>query len=194
MSPFRTPRRRRAAAAVLVVLAAATAAGCDRDGGGGKPPVNSTSATASVSPSVNAEEAAARTAALAAYNGYREAFIKASATADTNSAELAKYVADPLLTELRLDLQIKRDQGLVTTGRPVWNATVSAANVSVRPFTVQIDDCFDATNWPTVHKANGQPAGVPGQNKKYRVIAEATLYDDGRWLINSSRAERERPC
>ena len=194
LSSARIPRRHRMAVAVLVILALAMAAGCSRSGGDRKPPVNPPSATSSVTPSVNAEEAAARAAALAAYNGYREAYIKAAATADADSTELTKYTADPLLAELKNDLKIKRDQGLVTTGRPVWNAQVTTTNVTVRPFTIQLDDCFDATNWPTVYKANGKPAGVPGQNKKYHVTAEATLYDDGRWLINSARAERERPC
>ncbi len=156
-------------------------------------PTPAATETSRPSPSPTPEQEAADKA-LAAYNNYREAQVAAFATAEPTGGDLSKYVADPLLGELQYDLRQKRDQGLIVTGRPVWKPRVTKVNVTSRPFTVQIEDCFDATNWNTVYKATGKSAAVPGQNKKYVVTAEAALYDDGRWLIRSAKAERERPC
>jgi hypothetical protein len=147
-----------------------------------------------VSPSTSAEEAEARTKAVEAYDKLRKAQVAASATADVKGGDLAKYAADPLLSEIRNDLYLKQQQGLVTKGKPQWSVKVTDVNVVTRPFTVALEDCFDGTDWRTVFKNTGKSAAVPGQAKKYTVRAEAVQYDDGRWLINTAKADRDRPC
>lgn len=146
------------------------------------------------SPSANPEEVEARTKAVEAYDGLREAQIAASAKADTSGGDLAKYAAGTLLSELKYDLILKKEQGMVTKGKPTWNVQVTKVNIATRPFTVALEDCFDGTNWQTVFKATGKSAAVPGQTKKYVVRAQAVKYDDGRWLISSAKADRDRPC
>jgi hypothetical protein len=188
---------RRSAVAVLATLAvlAFVVAGCGGDDPAGTPGTAPASASpAAPSPTVDAESAEARTRALEVYGKFREAHVAASAAADPQGGDLAKYVADPLLTQLRNDLYIRAQQGIVTTGRPVWNPTVTTVNVSARPFTVELEDCFDATAWKTVFKSSSKDAAVPNQAKKYLVQAKVVQYDDGRWLVNTAKAERERPC
>jgi hypothetical protein len=179
---------------VVALVVALLGAGCSSNSRKPAAPASSAVSTPSPTPSTSAEETQARGSVLAAYNGFREAHVAASNAGDVKGGDLAKYVADPLLAELKVELYQRSVQGLVTTGRPTWNARVTKVNVSSRPFTVEIEDCFDTTNWKTVDKKTGKDAAVPGQAKKYVVTAEAALYDDGRWLIYKGRAVRERPC
>lgn len=185
-----------AGVAVLVVVALVLAVTVWRNRGGAPPaqpsagPSTTPAATAST-PSAGQD---AETKAMAAYTGFREAYIAAAATADARTADLAKYVGDPLLLETRLALQTQGGQGIVYQGRPTWSARATAVNVSTRPFSVTIEDCLDTTNWTPVYKATGKPAAAGGQALRYVVTSTAQLYDDGRWLINQSKADRSRSC
>lgn len=180
--------------ATAVTLIAALFSGCGSDPGPVTDATRQPSPASPATPQADTAEQEARASALAAYDNYRKAYVAAAASGDTDGAELAKYTADPLLRELKYELLQKREQGLTTRGQPDWSAQVVKVNVESRPFTATIEDCFDGTNWQTVYKSNGEPAGVPGQAKRYVVVAEAALYDDGRWLIRQSTAQRERPC
>jgi hypothetical protein len=151
-------------------------------------------ASASTSPTVDPAAQEAHAGALAAYNNFREAQLAAFAESDVSGGELPKYVADPLLGELQVELQQNRTQGLIMKGRPKWSPRVVAVSVSARPFTVQMQDCFDTTAWDIVDEDTGRSVAVPGQAKRYLVSVEAALYDDGRWLIRQATAQRERPC
>jgi hypothetical protein len=182
-----------AALGTLTLLAPLTA--CSKEPAGPSAPASSAPSSAPpASPSANAEEAEAQTKAVEAYINLRKAQVAASAKADTSGGDLPKYAADPLLSELRYDLQIKKEQGLVTKGAPKWSVQVTKVNVASRPFAVELEDCFDSTDWQIVFKDTGKSAAVPGQATKYLVRAEATQYDDGRWLIKSAKADRDRPC
>lgn len=195
MSQVVTNGRRSAVTAFAALVIAVAVAGCGGDDPAGAPQTAPTSASpAAASPTVDAESAEARTRALEVYDKFREAHVAASAAADPQGGDLPKYVADPLLTQLRNDLYIRAQQGIVTTGKPVWKATVTTVNVTTRPFTVEMEDCFDATGWKTVFKSSSKEAAVPNQAKKYLVQVKVVQYDDGRWLVNTAKAERERPC
>jgi hypothetical protein len=192
-APLTTPRRAGLLLGVVAVSLLLLTA-CHSGGSTGSSVSPSSVASASPSPSVDPAVADASAKALAAYNGYREAMVTAEANADYNNPDLPKYLADPLLTQAKGDLYQKRQQGLVMIGRPQWSPKVSTVNVSTRPYTVQITDCLDTTNWDTVNKATGKSVAVPGQAKKYIVTSEAKQYDDGRWLIDQSTADRSRLC
>ncbi|MET8353783.1 MULTISPECIES: hypothetical protein [unclassified Micromonospora] len=183
------PRRRvRAATAVLAVAGA----GCSSFT---EAPTSTPSATAAAPSSTeDAEAAEARADALAAYNSYREAQLAAMATSDVSGGDLRRYTADPLLTQIRLTLQQHQQQGLINAGTPSWSPQATQVNVSSRPFTVQIEDCFDHGNWRVVRKSTGEAVSAPGQSTRYPVVAKAVLYDDGRWLIQTAQAQRERRC
>lgn len=186
--------------AVLVRLAvvaglciAAAASGC-RSNPPAAPSAPTPTAVSSPSPTVDAREQQETAGVLAAYNGFREAYITAAATSDFNDKTLPSYIADPLLAEVRFALRQTNGQGIVYKGRPTWSAKVPQLNVTTRPYTATIEDCFDATGWDAVYKTTGKPAAVTGQAKRYLATSTATLYDNGRWLISSSKADRSRPC
>src|SRR4051812_12023648 len=179
-----------AALGTLTLLAPLTA--CSKEPAGPSAPASSAPSSAPpASPSANAEEAEAQTKAVEAYNNLRKAQVAASATADVKGGDIAKYAGQPLLSELKYDLILKQEQGLVTKGTPKWDVKVTKVNVASRPFTVALEDCFDGTDWQTVYRDSGKSAAVPGQAKKYLVRAEAVQFDDGRWLITESKADRD---
>jgi hypothetical protein len=190
--PLRT--RVSAGAAVLLALAtlAATAA-CQ----GRKPNNIPTSAptSASPSPSGNAVQAQETAKLLQVYDDFNKELVTLQTTSDVTAArtELPKYTVDPLRTALLLDLQQRQSAGLHSTGQPVWTAKVTEINVAKSPFTATIESCYDATNYQLVN-AKGQPAGVTGQAKKYVVTATAEVYGDGKWYLQNSQADRQRPC
>lgn len=182
-------RRRACAAAALLALAtAAAAAGCSSG--------TATPASGPASPPAteSSDAAKARTAALTAYNKYREAQVAAMATSDVSGGDLRLYTADPLLTQIRVTLQQHREQGLVNTGEPSWSPRVTEVNVASRPHTAQIEDCFDNGTWSVVRKSTGESVSARGQSTRYLVVAKAVQYDDGRWLIQSAQAQRDRQC
>ncbi len=183
-----------AAIAALVLVGAIVGVAIWRARGSGSSAAPAQSPTASPSAAATGPEQQASQQALAAYNGYSEAYIAATATADYNNKDLPKYAADPLLAETRLALQMQGRQGIVNQGRPTWSVRVTKVNVSTRPYSVTLEDCFDQTNWKSVYKATGESAAAPDQAQRYIINSTAWRYDDGRWLITESKADRSRPC
>ena len=189
-TPGTAPRALVAASAAFAVLL--TAASCSDAPSPAPGPASSSNAL--VSPSASTEEVTARDKALAAFTGYREAQVQAYAKASIEGTGLTDYVGDPLLSEVRFSVAQLREQGLVGKGRPTWSPKVTKVDVTHRPFTVEIEDCFDHGSWDTVRKDNGKSVVAPGQATRYLVQSKAVQYDDGRFLIQESKAYRDRPC
>ncbi|WBC08902.1 hypothetical protein [Micromonospora sp. WMMA1947] len=177
----------------LAVSLLTGATGCTGEEPAGAPSPTSTTASTSVSPTVNAEDAEAGTAALAAYRNYVQIYVTASNKGDYN-AKLDRFVANPALLTVRQDLLIKFQQGLVTKGEPASAPTLSKVDTSRRPITAEVEDCFDTGKWDVVSKKTGKSVRTKGQATRYVVIAKAELFDDGQWRIREVNAQRERPC
>ena len=141
----------------------------------------------------SAEEEASQ-AALVAYNGFREASVAATAPGAAPHPDHPKYAVDPALAQVRFDVYQMNRAGLVTTGRPVWNARVVSVNLAATPKTIKLSDCLDITNWQTITKSTGQPAGAPNQAQRYVIAAEAILADDARRMVREPKAQREKSC
>jgi hypothetical protein len=153
------------------------------------PPLATATGTASSEPIDDAS-----TRAIAAYNGYWDTFVKAAANPAAPTPDLATYVADPLLTELRLTLRQIRDQGIVYKGRPTSSPRATSSNTTTAPFSVAIEDCFDSTDWVPVYSANGQSAAAPGQASRYVITSTMKLFDANGWLVVETAADRGRAC
>jgi hypothetical protein len=140
-----------------------------------------------------AAEAAAEKAALAAYAGYLKASRAADARSDPHHPDLAKYLADPLLTRVRLVIRETKEHGAMRTGTLVSDPTVTAVSLDTVPAVVEIQDCLDATNYKLVDARTRKV--VPGTGAgRYLATATATRYPDGRWLINAGVAHEDQPC
>ena len=180
-----------AATAVATTLVVA-GAGCGsndnsaRNSGTGKAPV--------AVPANDAREKDAEQRALAAYSGYLEAARIAEGIPDPNHPGLRKYLADPLLTTVRVAISDVKEHGAMRTGKLKSDPRVTAVSLDTVPATVTIQDCLDASGYRMVYAANRKKQ-VPGHAAgRYVATATAALFDDGRWLISSGVAHRDQPC
>ncbi|MGI5146776.1 hypothetical protein ACQEVC_10385 [Plantactinospora sp. CA-294935] len=143
--------------------------------------------------SADARAAEAEKSALAAYAGYLAAVRKAELTGDPLDPQLRKYLADPLLTRVRLTIRDAKEHGAMRTGKLVSNPTVTAVDLDSDPATVSIQDCIDATGYRLVYKKDKKV--VPGSaSGRHLATATATRYPDGRWLINVGASHEDQPC
>ena len=77
-------------------------------------------------------------------------------------------------------------------GKPTHETDVTGVKLGDPP-TVSITDCVDSTNWKPVYVATGKSALAPGQSVRVLVESTATVFD-GRWVISTSVAHRDRSC
>ena len=179
---------RRHAARMLVLVAALGAAGCT---GKSTPPAATPSvgaSSASPAPSVDPSTAAATQAAVAAYNGYIQTFALAAQTANADDPSLARYLADPLLSLTRHNLQTMKDRGEVQVGAQKATVTSTQVDLNAAQPVVTIHACLDYSALKLVYKSNHSP--VPNSEiKTPRVSAIATvwLYQSGQWLVNNTK-------
>lgn len=140
-----------------------------------------------------ADEQAAGKAALDAYSGYLAASRTASRRGDPHAPELSRFLADPLLTRVRMAIRDAKEHGAMRTGTLRSAPTVTAVSLDSDPPTVEIQDCLDATGYRLVYTKDGR--AVPGSGgKRYLATATATRYPDGRWLISAGAAHQDQPC
>ncbi|GGM51812.1 hypothetical protein ACFFX1_08385 [Dactylosporangium sucinum] len=173
--------------AVLVLgMVLATLAGCGEDVQTG-PTLPEISGSASATPTTSLEEDEARRQILAVYNGYLATYIKASATADYRTTELAAYVGEPLLGQLLNSMYIMSIDGVHNDGRPTWTPAVTELQLS--DGQAVIEDCFDGTNWHAV----GGKTPPPAQPKRYPVVVKAKRVN-AKWYVYESTAYRGDPC
>lgn len=188
---MRRSRRRAPLAALLTLLLAVGATACGRavpDTG----PVPADTARAQKRSS-DPRSVEAEKSALAAYTGYLAASRKAELVGDPRYPELTKYLADPLLTRVRLAIRDAKEHGAMRTGKLISEPTVTAVNLDTVPATVAIQDCIDATGYHLVYVKDRKV--VPGSaSGRYLATATATRYADGRWLVSDGNAHQDQPC
>lgn len=176
---------------VAVALGAVALAGCAQLPG----PDPGALPDASMEPVAGADPRAAEAsdAALSAYAGYLSAARKASRVPDPHHPALRTYLADPLLTRVRLDIREMKRHGAVRTGSLTSNPRVTEVNLGAVPATVMIQDCIDSTGYRMIYVKDSAP--VPGaEGGRYVATATASRYPDGRWLINDGAAHVDQPC
>ncbi|PZF85694.1 hypothetical protein [Micromonospora deserti] len=181
----------RAAIGLLAVAAVGSATAC------GAAPETTAGTTADRKPAApvprDADEQAAGQAALAAYSGYLDASRAASRRSDPHHPDLTRFLADPLLTRVRLAIRAAREHGAMRTGTLVSDPTVVSVNLDSVPATVEIQDCLDATGYRLVYARDQRV--VPGSGgARHLATATATRYPDGRWLISAGAAHEDQPC
>ncbi|MGV9210667.1 hypothetical protein ACTFTM_02280 [Micromonospora sp. RB23] len=141
----------------------------------------------------DADQKAAEKAALEAYSGYLTASRAASRRGDPHAPELSRFLADPLLTRVKLTIRDAKEHGAMRTGTLKSDPTVIAVDLDSDPATVEIQDCLDATGYRLVYTKDQRV--VPGSGGgRHLATATATRYPDGRWLISSGTAHQDQPC
>ncbi|TDB74294.1 hypothetical protein [Micromonospora sp. KC723] len=184
----RHPRRWTTSLVIATVAGAATGCGGGPERAAG-PPVRPAADTRQPS----ADERAAEQAALTAYAGYLDASREASRAGDPRHPALARFLADPLLTRVRVVIDQARRHGAVRTGTLRSDPTVTSVNLDAAPPTVDIQDCLDTTGYRLVYAKDKRV--VPGTGgSRHLATATATRYPDGRWLISTGTAHEDQPC
>ncbi len=129
-----------------------------------------------------------------AYDGYWRAYVIAGVTGFRCHPDLEKYLADPLLTSVRVELGSTRNGGIIFKGRPRWTPRATAISLDGRPQSVTIEDCFDVDTWEPVFASSGKSALAPGQPKRYVITSTAKRFEGVGWLLTESTADRSRSC
>jgi hypothetical protein len=127
-----------------------------------------------------------RVAVLRAYDGYQASFATALAEGSFESADLKRYVGDPLLSELEMSVDFYRRMGVVHKGQPAWRPTVTELRSTGPDRSATIVDCFDSTAWEPVFRESGESAAAPDQAQRYVITSTATYVQDHGWLITQS--------
>ncbi|MCW3813583.1 hypothetical protein ONA91_03800 [Micromonospora sp. DR5-3] len=188
---MRTRHSRRWTSCLLSLAVLGASTGCGTEPEAAARPLtghDSTPATHSA-----ADEQAAEKAALAAYSGYLDASRAASARSDPAHPALSRFLADPLLTRVRVAIHEAKEHGAMRTGTLVSDPAVVSVDLAADPPTVEIQDCLDATGYRLVYAKDRRV--VPGtRGGRYLATATATRYPDGRWLINAGATHQDQPC
>jgi hypothetical protein len=188
---LRAQRLGRFSAVLIAIVAVAMGTGCAKDQGPGVPASldGVPNATADARP----ETAAASKAALVAYAGYLDASREAEESANPLHPALKKYLADPLLTQVRLAIRDAKEHGAMRTGTLISDPRVTDVRLDTVPATASIQDCLDGTGYRLVYTKD--KSVVPGSTSgRYLATATATRYPDGRWLISAGSAHPDQPC
>lgn len=176
--------------AVLLLLMAGCTGRSPRAASSSEPGPSSAKATPTVDPSV----AAATGAAVAAYNGYLAAFAHAAQAADPDDPNLARYVADPLLSLTRHNLRAMRDRGQVQVGAQTATVTSTRVDLAGAQPAVTIHACLEYGSIRLVYRSNHSP--VPDsdiKDPKVSAVATVWLYKTGQWLVNDTKQGND-PC
>jgi hypothetical protein len=137
--------------------------------------------------------ATAKTDALAIYNHYLAAYVKAAASGKWDSSDIDKYAADPLRQQAHIQLKDLVDHQLVMTGQPTSNPVVTAVNVSTNPHTVLISDCIGMANWRQVEKSTQRPSA--GTQPAFEAVSLVVVaYPTEGWLVQQSNDAKVSKC
>jgi hypothetical protein len=187
---LRTQPLGRFSAALLAIVAVGSGTACSATDPSAAPTPRAAGARPA---STDPETAAAVKSALTAYAGYLAASREAERSGNPLHPDLPKYLADPLLTRVRLAIRDAKEHGAMRTGTLISDPTVTDVSLDTVPATVSIQDCLDATGYRLVYRKDNSP--VPGSaNGRYLATATATRYADGRWLISAGAAYEDQPC
>lgn len=185
------------AVAVALAVITATSACSDAPTSEAEPSTDvSTSPGATSSPSGSASPnptQKATDAVLTSYDKFWAAQVNSQASPKKQpDPGLARHSIDKALADAQATIFLFRKNGIEMRGHPTHEVEVTSLTLSDPP-TASITDCLDSTKWRPVYAATGKSARAPGQSSRVIVESTATVYD-GRWVISTSIAHRDRSC
>jgi len=188
-------RNRRTVSTALVALAAmATAAGCssgNKDESDQSPAPSSTAPTKTVS----ADEAQARKAVIAAYQGMTDEQVKAYAKSSLAGSNIIKYATGKALRDVKNAVFVNMQNGIVVHGEPEVTADEDDVTLDTasKPQRASLQVCFDMNTWEPIDKKTGKSVAPPEQVKRYTITVQ--LQEQGsRWLVTEEKADKEKKC
>ena len=187
-----TRRWMTAAVSPVVVSLLVACSGSSPDAREPNASVRSTTPNSTSSPSDDATPRA-KAAVLAAYQGYWSAQIEAQAHPRRRlPKELGYFSIDKAQSDIQATVLLFRSQGIRLKGKPQLAPKISEISLGSET-AASIIDCVDSTNWKPVYVATGKSALAPNQEPRVVMESTAEIYD-GRWVIRTSEAHRDRTC
>ncbi|WP_406436518.1 hypothetical protein OHB14_62190 [Streptomyces sp. NBC_01613] len=188
-------RNLRTVSSALVALAAITlSAGCS-SGDGDKADTSPTPSSAKPTKTVSADEAQARKDVIAAYRGMTDEQVKAYAKGSLSGSKITDYATGKALRDVKNDVFINMQNGIVSKGEPKVIASESGVQVNLdsTPKKATLRLCFDQNTWTPVDKKTGKSVAPPKQVKRYTINANLENQGD-RWRVTDEKADKERTC
>ncbi|BBH67115.1 hypothetical protein ACTI_38000 [Actinoplanes sp. OR16] len=189
-------RFRNVAAAGLAATVVVTLTGCQQDEPSVPLPTAPPATSASPAPTVDEAEAAAMKGVRTAYADYQRVVAAAQNKGDPKAKDLASYVAEPLLGQIRNSIGSMAKAGFVVKGRTEskGDPEITELNLDDRTPTATIEDCIDPSSAVLTSKKTGKPQPAPsGQPPRYLVVSTAKQVS-GKWYIDGTKGYWERPC
>ncbi|MFG2794156.1 hypothetical protein [Streptomyces sp. NPDC048419] len=180
--------------ALVATAALIMTAGCSSGDHGTAAPSPSHSDT-KPSKTASADETQARKAVIAAYRGMTDEQVKAYAKGSLSGSKITDYATDKALRDVKNDVFINMQNGIVSKGEPKVIASESGVEVNLdsSPKTATLRLCFDQNTWTPIDKKTGKSVAPPKQVKRYTINAK--LENQGnRWRVTEEKADKERTC
>lgn len=139
-------------------------------------------------------ESEARSAVLAAYDGYIRATVEANRRSDPSYGGLELYAGDLLRLQTANGVSRHAADGVYYAGDLTSTATIDSINLNADPPTATISACMDAMSYRLVYRKDNSPVPGASAGRRYMAAATATKNSGGRWLITSAIAHTDKSC
>ncbi|WP_330279132.1 hypothetical protein OHO83_09110 [Streptomyces sp. NBC_00569] len=176
--------------AALIAVAGCSTADEGANGGG-------TTAPSSPAPSktVSPEEAKARKAVVAAYQGMNDEQVQAYAAGSLKGSRITQFATGNALRDTKDTIFVDMQNDIVFKGKPKLTIDPNDVEVDLKadPKRATLRVCFDMNTWEPVNKKTGKSVAPPDQAKRYTLNAKL-LSRGGLWLVSDDVADKERKC
>ncbi|MEU6578200.1 hypothetical protein [Streptomyces sp. NPDC046805] len=186
-------RNLRTVASALAALAGITmVAGCS-SGSGDKTDPSPTPSSAAPTKTVSNEEAQARKAVIAAYQGMTDEQVKAYAKSSLAGIDITKYATGAALRDTKDTVFVNMQNGIVVKGEPKVTASEDDVTLDASGTQATLAVCFDLNTWVSVDKKTGKSVAPPHQVKRYPITARLQK-QSSQWLVADEKADKEKTC
>lgn len=177
-------------AIVVLAMSVVGTSACQRDS-----PDLSAAPAPSTTPSATPTESGA-SQALAAYRAMQSASDRALSDPDHPSAEVVRYMAEPLRTSTVRILDSLRSAGVVFVGTlPSYAPTVRSVDLTASPPRVVLADCPRVpADWHVIYVKTRKSAEGPGTDLRARAVVATATRSAGRWLVTQVVRTEAKPC
>ncbi|MET7456260.1 hypothetical protein ABZT03_31160 [Streptomyces sp. NPDC005574] len=186
-----TPRRT-VSTALIALASIATAAACSSS----DEPKDDHSPTPSITAptkTVSADEAQARKAVIAAYEGMTVEEVKAYAKSSFAGSNITKYATGNALRDAKDTVFVNMQNGIVVRGEPKAAASEDDVELDASGTRAILTVCFDLNTWESINKKTGKSVVPPNQIKRYTITAHLQK-QYSRWLVTDEKADKEKTC
>ncbi|MFB7998996.1 hypothetical protein ACFC4G_40020 [Streptomyces sp. NPDC056002] len=177
-------------------VALIAAAGCSTSDEGGKRAGTTTPSSAALpSKAVSPDEARARKAVVAAYEGMTDEQVKAYAAGSLKGSRITQFATGSALWDVKNTIFVNLQNDIVFKGKPTVTTSADDVEMSLKsaPKRATLRVCFDMNTWKPVNKKTGKSVAAPNQAKRYTVNAKL-LSRGGLWLVTDEAADKGRKC